>query len=45
MNEDPIIMLEGGRIVEEGDYRTLIDMKGRFADLVDRQRLDSGERA
>jgi ABC-type multidrug transport system fused ATPase/permease subunit len=45
MNADRIIMLEGGRIVEEGDYRTLIDMKGRFADLVDRQRLDSGERA
>ena len=39
-NADRIIMLENGRIIEEGDYQTLIDKKGKFAELVDRQRLD-----
>jgi ABC-type multidrug transport system fused ATPase/permease subunit len=34
-------MLEGGRIIEEGDYQTLIDKKGKFAELVERQRLDT----
>jgi len=38
---DRIIMLEGGRIIEEGDYQTLIDKNGKFAELVDRQRLDN----
>jgi ABC-type bacteriocin/lantibiotic exporter with double-glycine peptidase domain len=37
---DRIIMLEHGKIIEEGDYQTLIDKKGKFAELVDRQRLD-----
>ena len=37
---DRIIMLEGGKIIEEGNYQTLIDKKGKFAELVDRQRLD-----
>lgn len=36
-----IIMLEGGRIVEEGAYQQLIDMDGKFAALVARQRLDA----
>ena len=40
---DRIIMLEGGKIVESGDYDTLIALKGRFAELVDRQRLDKGQ--
>ena len=39
-NADRIIMLEGGKIIEEGNYQTLIDKKGKFAELVDRQRLD-----
>ena len=39
-NADRIIMLEGGKIIEEGNYQTLIDKKGRFAELVERQRLD-----
>ena len=39
-NADRIIMLEGGKIIEEGDYQTLIDKKGKFAELVERQRLD-----
>ena len=40
INADRIIMLEGGRIIEEGNYQTLIDKKGKFAELVERQRLD-----
>ena len=39
-NADRIIMLEGGKIIEEGNYQTLIDKKGKFAELVNRQRLD-----
>ena len=39
-NADRIIMLEGGKIIEEGNYDTLINKKGRFAELVERQRLD-----
>jgi ABC-type multidrug transport system fused ATPase/permease subunit len=45
MNADRIIMLEDGRIIEEGDYQTLIDKNGRFAELVERQRLGSEGRA
>lgn len=37
---DRILMLEGGKIIESGDYQTLIEKKGRFAELVARQRLD-----
>ena len=37
---DRIIMLEGGRIIEQGNYEELIAKKGKFAELVDRQRLD-----
>ena len=40
INADRIIMLEGGKIIEEGNYQTLIDKKGKFAELVERQRLD-----
>ncbi len=36
-----IIMLEGGKIVEEGTYQQLIDFGGKFAALVERQRLDT----
>ncbi len=38
---DRIIMLEGGKIIEEGDYKTLIEKNGKFAELVNRQRLDN----
>ena len=38
---DRIIMLEGGKIIEQGDYKSLIEKKGKFAELVDRQRLDN----
>lgn len=40
-NADRIILLEGGKIIESGDYQTLIDQKGKFAELVERQRLDN----
>ena len=37
---DRILVVEGGRIAEEGTYEELIEMDGIFADLVERQRLD-----
>ena len=36
---DRIIVLDGGKIVEDGSYDELMAKKGFFADLVDRQRL------
>ena len=40
-NADRIIMLEGGKIIEDGSYKELIAKKGKFAELVERQRLDN----
>ena len=40
-NADRILMLEGGKIIEQGNYQELIDQGGRFAELVERQRLDT----
>ena len=40
---DRIIMLEGGKIIEEGSYESLIAKKGKFAELVERQRLDNDQ--
>lgn len=37
---DRIIYLEGGKIVEDGNYEELIAKNGKFAELVARQRLD-----
>lgn len=37
---DRIIVLEDGKIVEDGNYEQLLALGGRFADLVERQRLD-----
>lgn len=37
---DRIIVLDGGKIVEDGTYEELIDKKGYFYELVERQRLD-----
>jgi ABC-type bacteriocin/lantibiotic exporter with double-glycine peptidase domain len=37
---DRILLLDGGKIVEDGSYDELIDKGGRFAELVARQRLD-----
>ena len=38
---DRIIYLEKGKIVEDGTYDELIALNGRFAALVERQRLDN----
>ncbi|MGN0597030.1 MAG: NHLP bacteriocin export ABC transporter permease/ATPase subunit [Ruminiclostridium sp.] len=37
---DRIIVLDGGRIIEDGTYDQLIGNNGFFAELVERQRLD-----
>lgn len=37
---DRIIYLESGKIVESGTYDELIEKNGKFAELVERQRLD-----
>ena len=38
---DRILVLDGGRIIEDGTYEELIERKGYFAELVERQRLDT----
>ena len=40
-NCDRIIYMEGGEIKESGDYNELIKKKGKFFELVERQRLDN----
>ena len=37
---DRILVVDGGRIAEEGSYEELIEKGGLFAELVKRQRLD-----
>lgn len=39
---DRIIVLEGGKIIEDGTYDELIEQKGFFAELVSRQQVDAG---
>ncbi len=41
---DRIIVLDGGKIIEDGSYEDLIAQGGFFAELVERQRLDQPER-
>ncbi len=38
---DRIIVLDGGKIIEDGKYEELIAKKGFFAELVERQRVDA----
>ena len=38
---DRILVVDGGRIAEEGTYEQLIERGGLFAELVERQRLDT----
>ncbi len=38
---DRILVLDGGRIIEDGNYDQLIEKGGFFAELVERQRLDT----
>ena len=40
-NCDRILMLEGGRIIEDGTYDELMRLHGKFAELVERQQLES----
>ena len=37
---DRIIVLDGGKIIEDGTYEQLIANGGYFAELVERQRID-----
>jgi ABC-type bacteriocin/lantibiotic exporter with double-glycine peptidase domain len=38
---DRILVMDKGRIVEQGTYDELIKLNGKFAELVERQRLDN----
>lgn len=40
-NCDRILVMDAGKIIEEGNYQELIDKHGVFSDLVARQRLDA----
>ncbi|MBQ6400544.1 MAG: ATP-binding cassette domain-containing protein [Clostridia bacterium] len=40
---DRILLMEDGRIAESGTYEELIAKGGKFAELVERQRLDTGD--
>ena len=40
-NCDRILVMDNGAIVEEGKYEDLIAKGGYFAELVERQRLDT----
>ena len=39
---DRILVFDGGKIIEDGTYDELIAQNGFFAELVERQRLDTG---
>jgi ABC-type bacteriocin/lantibiotic exporter with double-glycine peptidase domain len=39
-NCDRIVVLDGGKIIEDGTFEELISLNGLFAELVERQRLD-----
>jgi ABC-type multidrug transport system ATPase subunit len=40
---DRILLLRGGKIEEDGTYDELLERKGFFSELVERQRLDTGD--
>ena len=42
---DRIVVLENGRIIEDGTYAELLEKRGFFAELVKRQRLDGPQDA
>lgn len=39
-NADKIIVMHQGRVVEQGDHQTLLQMDGRYAQLYKRQQID-----
>ena len=41
---DRIIMLEDGKIVEDGTYEELMALNGRFAEMVARQQVEAGQK-
>ena len=43
VNFDRIIMMDAGKIVEEGTYKELMDKNGRFAELVKKQLINTKE--
>ncbi len=40
---DRILVFDGGKIIEEGSYTELMQKKGFFSELVERQRIDSDD--
>ena len=42
---DRILVLDGGKIAEDGTYDELIAKNGIFAELVERQRIDAGNKS
>ena len=40
-NADRILVMEGGRIVEEGDFEGLLQRRGRFRELYESQQRES----
>ena len=42
-NCDSILVLDQGKIIEEGTYEELIENKGFFCELVEKQRLDDDD--
>jgi ABC-type bacteriocin/lantibiotic exporter with double-glycine peptidase domain len=38
---DRIIVLDGGKVVEDGTYEELLELGGVFSELVERQRVDN----
>ncbi|HEY0894974.1 MAG TPA: ABC transporter ATP-binding protein, partial [Sphingobacteriaceae bacterium] len=42
-NADKIIVLDGGRIIEQGDHRSLMERKGAYFELYQKQLLEEAE--
>ena len=43
MNADQIIVLDNGRIVEQGNHHSLMDKKGMYSELYEKQLLEEEE--
>jgi len=42
-NADKVIVLDNGRIIEEGDHKTLMELKGAYFELYQKQLLEEAE--